>query len=775
VVRTTALALAAASAVTVLAQGPTPSQPAALPVTKVVLYKAGVGYFEHLATITGNQRLTVPFTSGQLDDVLKSLTAIDLGDGRVTGVSYESPTPVERRLQALQLPLGATATSGEFLAALRGARVELTTSRGASVGRLLSVESRTRMVSDEQIQRDEIGIVTDRGELISAPLDHTTRVRVVETGLRQEVNRYLDVAGSARDGNARQMVISTTGTGTRQLLVSYVGEAAIWKTTYRLVFPTAAGRGPRLQGWAIVDNISAADWQNVELSLVAGAPQAFTQALSAPQFAERPAVPVAQGSATAPLLHDPLLARGPQRVAGIVRDTSGAVLPGVTVTLLDRARRALLSTTTNAAGRYVFGNAPPEAAYLRSQVSGFSTVDAAIDASSGAPIQRDVAMSVGSLQATITVTGATPRASAVAQAAGAGGGAMRQAPPPPMPSRALIEQRAFDVGLTASANDLGDLFEYRLPDRVTIRRNESALVPILQADITADRVSLWNSGMGTRPRRAVWITNSSDLTLDGGAISLVEAGAFAGEGLMDTVKPGERRLVSYASDLGLVVAAQPGNATGRAMRVRIANGVMIREREDRVQQVYTIRNNDATARTVVIEHPIRGGWSLTNTQAPAETTASAHRFRVDAPAAATTTLTVTSVNPNSVQVSLKSPDDQLFLATDAPATRAALEQALRPLVEARDEVTRLQAELQALTTERNTITADQARVRENMKALQRSAEERKLLKRYTEQLDAQESRLDELRSRIDALNKSVAAARTRLEERLLSASLDMTL
>lgn len=79
-----------------------------LPVTRVVLYKTGIGYFEHLGSVTGNESLAVQFTGDQLDDVLKSLTAVDLGNGRVVGISYDSPTPAERRLQALRMPSART-------------------------------------------------------------------------------------------------------------------------------------------------------------------------------------------------------------------------------------------------------------------------------------------------------------------------------------------------------------------------------------------------------------------------------------------------------------------------------------------------------------------------------------------------------------------------------------------------------------------------------------------------------------------------------------------
>src|SRR6202051_3836534 len=108
----------------------------------------------------------------------------------------------------------------------------------------------------------------------------------------------------------------------------------------------------------------------------------------------------------------------------------------------------------------------------------------------------------------------------------------------------------------ASGQELGDLFEYKLKDRVTLKKNQSALVPIAQTDIDAEKVSLWSGTTGSgRPLRALWIKNTSPLTLDGGSFSVLESEVFAGEGLTDPIKPGERRLLSYATDLGLLIEA----------------------------------------------------------------------------------------------------------------------------------------------------------------------------------------------------------------------------
>src|SRR5438874_11055464 len=120
-----------------------------LPVRHVVLYKNGVGYFEHDGRVRGNQKVTIDFTTSQLNDVLKSLTTLDLGNGRVTDVSYNSTAPLNQRLNSLRLSVGENTTTAEFLSALRGARVEVRSGPISAVGRLLSVESKDVLADNE--------------------------------------------------------------------------------------------------------------------------------------------------------------------------------------------------------------------------------------------------------------------------------------------------------------------------------------------------------------------------------------------------------------------------------------------------------------------------------------------------------------------------------------------------------------------------------------------------------------------------------------------------
>jgi hypothetical protein len=669
-----------------------------LPVRRVVLYKSGVGYFEHLGRISGNQTVTIDFTSGQLDDALKSLTALDLGGGRIAGVNYNSEASLERRLGELRLPVGSETTRAAFLSALRGARLDVRSAGTRVVGRLLSVERLERRSDGASTHVDALSIVSDAGEIRTIALDAGVSVRIMEADLNQEIGRYLALVGSVRDHDVRRLSLATTGTGDRDLFVSYVSEVPVWKATYRLVLPSAGeSRRPLLQGWAIVDNTVGQDWERVELSLVAGAPQSFVQAISQPYYVQRPVVPL------------------PERV-----------------TLTPQTHQAAITTAApNAAPEAP----PPPASPPRPGRGAGAGRGGVVGGVAG-----------GVAQSTLNTTrdGVAMRADAVSEVT------------------VSAARAAFQAEATAA--QLGDLFEYKLKEPVTIRKNQSALVPILGAEVEAERVSLWNPAAGlNRPLRAVWLTNATGLTLDGGSFSVIEGQAFAGEGLIEPLKAGERRLLSYAVDLGVHVDAKSETVPTRVTRVQINRGVVIQTTEEQQTRTYSARNEDVEPRVLVVEHPARAGWSLGGTMKPAETTAAWHRFRVIIDPKTTRTFTVEETRPVRTQVMVSTvTDDHIQLWVRSKAISPALETALREVITRKDALARVAAQIAAHQSQIDEIGRDQQRIRENMKSLTRSAEERALLQRYVRQLDEQENRLEALRKEIQTLT----GERQRLEAEL---------
>jgi hypothetical protein len=553
------------------------------------------------------------------------------------------------------------------------------------------------------------------------------------------------------------MVISTNGTGERRLFVSYISEVPIWKSSYRLVFPDKGN--PLLQGWAIIDNTIGEDWRNVELSLVAGAPQSFIQQLSQPYYGQRPEVPMPRNVLLEPQTHGGTLRIGRGMISGTVRDAMGAVIPGATIELR-AADGDAISARTDAGGRFEV-IAPAGAYSLRVTLAGFRAAVADVHVPAGGSTTQDLTLEVGALNEAVNVT-----ADSLA--------ARRRTPPPPPPPAAPEPAPSLSSGIgfqqlkearpAAAASDLGELLEYRIKEPVTLQKNQSALVPIVSGEVQAERVSLWSGKSGSgRPRRAIWLTNTSGLALDGGSMTIIDGNVFAGEGLIEPLEPAARRLVSYAADLAVLVEAVTRPVPVRLHRLLIRDGIITRETETRSTTVYTAKNEGTDPVTLVVEHDMRPGWKLAAGHTPVESTAGAERFRITVAPTRDATLSVTETSPVASSISVADASETLIAELTASGIPAAdLERVLRPVLAQRMEVARLDRRLGEVDAERDRIVNDQQRLRENMRALRGSDEERQLLQRYTRQLDEQENRLAALQADRARIVDERAAAMTEL-------------
>lgn len=699
-----------------------------LPVRHVALYKNGVGYFQHDGHVRGDQKVTIDFTTAQLNDVLKSLTTIDLNGGHITGVSYNSTAPLGQRLDTLQIPLGEKTTTAEFLDALRGARVEVRNGASALSGRLLSVESvpSGRDKSDsEDAEKPEprtqtrISVITDSGDLRSFNLTPATSVRLLDRELNQEVGHYLDLLSSTRAADVRKMTISTEGSGDRELMVSYISEVPVWKSTYRIVMPSGPDAKPLLQGWAVVDNTVGEDWDNVQLSLIAGAPQSFVQQISQQYYARRPEVGLPEMAMLTPQTHEETLE---------VKDI------GETSAL---ALSAAPNTLQSSNGGPVLGG---------------------IMSGSAAKVMRGTGSGTGG-----GVGSGFGR--------GIGGGTFMTAQNQAIDVASTMEAQQTTAGTQA----IGDLFEYDIKQPVTIRKNQSALVPILQARVEAEKVTLWSPGEA-HPLRALWLDNSSGLTLDGGSFSIQEGQTFAGEGLMDAIRPGEKRLISYAADPDVQIQSKVKGEGQRVSRVRIYRGVMTHISEERQHHTYIVRNQDKTARAVIIEHPQRKGWELTAGAKPEETSPSAYRFRVNVGPQHTEQLEFDEVHSFGATYQLTNvTPEQIALFVHQGSINPKIESALEPIIKQKDEVAEYAEQVTELNAKLSGIFDDQKRLRENLQALKGSAEERTLAQRYTSELNRQEDELSTLRKQRDEAQVKHESAQAELNDMLEKLDMEVKL
>jgi hypothetical protein len=317
------------------------------------------------------------------------------------------------------------------------------------------------------------------------------------------------------------------------------------------------------------------------------------------------------------------------------------------------------------------------------------------------------------------------------------------------------------------------MFEYTLNQNVTVLQNQSALVPIVQARVDAERVTLWNEREHT-PLRALWLTNSSGLTLDAGSFNIVEAGTFAGEGLLAEVHPNERRLLSYAADTAVRIKSQGASEQRPYTRLRAARGILFLTRELRETRTYTISNSDTTARSVVIEHPARSGWHfLDQSLKPEESSNSYHRFRVKVAPASTEKLVVAEYYPQETTYALNTIDDKTIgFILKSSGIQPEVESSLRKLLAKKDEIAGVERQLQERRNEIERINQEQSRIRENMKSLKGSPEEKALLQRYVTGLNQQEDRLAALNSEISRKELELNAHQSEYQQMAESMAFD---
>jgi hypothetical protein len=702
-----------------------------LPVTHVSLYKNGVGFFEHAGRVTGDGTLTIDLTSAQLNDVLQSLTAIDLNGGRITGASYNSTTPLDQQLSSLPLSLGEDPTQQDLYNSLRGTRVEVTGSGATCRGRILSLEERSVPGAGDASKlmpaRRFLTVVSDAGAR-TLELTPTTTVRLLNTGLRGDLNTYLELLDRNRTEGARHLALTDRGSGTRDLRVSFLSEVPVWKSTYRILFtegveihgaiPPRKIETATLQGFSVVDNTTGEDWRNVRLSLVAGSPQSFLQPLAQPIYARRAEIPIAQDAQLTPQTH-----------------TSG----------IDSV------------------DAPPPPA---AGVAGMSGVGMGSGSVSGMGVPGRVMGGLESGSGGNTGGGARSIGGAPRTVSH---GAMLNSSAPMIPYE-TVALNSIMPNTTTSAFD--DFFAYNLTDPVTIPRNGSALVPILQTKIQSERVTLWSPSEPT-PLRALWIANTSDLTLDRGSFSIIENGSFGGEGLLETIHPGEKRLLSYAADQAVRVSIDQRNDSRRVTIIAVNQGVLRATSAEVAEVEYLVHNAAPDTRMVIVEQPRRVGWELDSDPKPEETTSTAYRFRVGTAPKQTVRLHIGERHTFEQHFRLvDSTDQQLSVFLQNAKVSPTVMQEFEPVFEAKRMVAALDMKIGDKQNAINQLVDDQKRLRDNLGSLRGSAEERSLAKRYTAELNAQEDRLAVLRHDLDVLRQQLKAAEVDLNNKIDSLSMD---
>jgi hypothetical protein len=689
-------------------------EPVPLSLKKVELYKNGMGYFEHLGTVKGPQNVEIPLNSSQLNDALKSLTILDLGRGQIGSVNYDSVAPLDKRLADVPIDLNSAPGIVEMLNQLRGTGLDIRTPGGMANGKLMGAELRTKMSgSGLNSQYVQVALFSDGGDVKLIDLESAGALKFTDPRLASDLGRYLDLLDTTHQRDVRRLQIKTLGTGERQIFISYTSESPIWKTTYRIVLDPK--QKTLLQGWAIVDNATPMDWLDVSLSLVSGAPISFIQNLSQPLYANRPVVPIAAGIQAAPQTYESTMQKTPlenSSVKELVKVMGGVVRTDKPIFGANDTKLAGLS-----AGNINVQKDGVTANHER-WVTGMNT-----------PVNLEIS--------------------------------------------AAIRQQAFD---TAQAQAVAEQFQYKIRQPVTIKRNSSALLPIIQSDVEGEKVSVFQaSGAATHPRLAFWLKNASGLTLDAGPVTMIDSNAFAGEGLIESIQPGESRLLSYAVDLGTEISTTSGNERQRVERVLIDRGMIRMFAKTVDKKTYKIRNNNETSRSIVLEHPVRNGWKVISS-APVETSSNFYRFKVEAKPKITVEFTVQEESPveSSFAVSSITPEQIVVWIKDR-SIDPQIEKSLQAIADKKNEINDLVQKISALDREESDIFRDQERLRGNLGRLGQNPEEAQLRQRYIKQMETQENRLAALKTEREKHEDLRSAAQQQLNAMIQNLNLDKRL
>jgi hypothetical protein len=272
-----------------------------VPVRSVVLFSSGVGYFEHGGTVRGNAATELRFKTDQINDILKSLVLQDSDGGRVTTITYPSQDPLAKTLRSFQVDITGNPGMAELLNQLRGARVTLQSQAERLSGTVLGVEMRLHPQERGAPIASPVLNVMVGVSIRSIELQAVSSLTFDDAQLQDELMKALAALSQARDHDRKPVTINFTGSGDRRVSVGYVVEAPVWKTSYRLLLGDGSAR---VQGWAIVENQTESDWNNVSLSLVSGRPMSFAMDLYQPLYATRPTVVPRLFAGLAPRLYE---------------------------------------------------------------------------------------------------------------------------------------------------------------------------------------------------------------------------------------------------------------------------------------------------------------------------------------------------------------------------------------------------------------------------------------------------------------------------------------
>jgi hypothetical protein len=711
-----------------------PSADSNLQLSRVVLYRNGVGYFERQGQVDGNL-LHLKVRKDHINDLLKSLTVVERQGGKAVSVSMplDPQTWANAALATLAPGRGSLA---EVLDTLRGTRVKLSTEKSTISGRILMVEeleveapAPRRGGPSQPPMNDHKVTLLDEDEMRVVLLSQVKGITLEDGDLAMQFHRSLDA--TAGEGMFQQVEVSIrlAGKSSHDLMVSYVAPAPMWKPTYRVVLPEAGKGKALLQGWAVVDNTSGEDWRDVRLALTSGAPIAFRYDLHTPREVER----------------TDLTESGVRKRARVaVGETSYEPEPEATPAPMAQPKMDAWDGDEDKSGEaYGAGglglSGIGEGGGGRGEGRGLGSA-----ARPPAKMKREAARTRDTTTA-----------------------AADEAPPPPAVD---FDSLRRSTQASARATAVSGLTRFDLSEEVTVPEGSSTMVAIVNQAVEAEETFLFKpGGAGTgyevNPYRVVRFRNTTPFVLEPGPIAIYAGGSFVGEGLSEAVGTGTSATIPFAVEPGVMVTSAT-ERTGDEMRLlRIVRGVLEVESFARTTTTWTVKSQTKKdGFTVLIRHP-KAGWNYQLVDRPKDTEDLQGAYLIPVTVAKgkrEADQKVIEQTPSKMQLSIwdsrsvKLLDTLLVSGDLTPAARAKLE----PIVKLRQEIGRIDTQIDGLRRQREEL--DQ-RASETRRSLQAIAKDRAAVALRAKL----NKRLDEFTSEGDRVGREVVELQSkRLEKKI---------
>jgi hypothetical protein len=320
------------------------------------------------------------------------------------------------------------------------------------------------------------------------------------------------------------------------------------------------------------------------------------------------------------------------------------------------------------------------------------------------------------------------------------------------------------VSSVASAAKLGELFQYTVGS-VSLPRQKSAMIPIITDPVEVERLSIYNQNvLAKHPLTGARVKNTTGKHLLAGPVTVLDGASYAGDASIDNVPPGQERLVSYGVDLEVIVDATKNKSDSAIQTGSIVKGVLHLKRKNVFQQEYQAENKGEKDKTLIVEHPIRQGWKLVDTDKPIETTETLYRFEGKVVAGKATKLMVKEEVVQGEELAILPMDlgalDWYSRQGEIPKD---VRDALTKAAQMKSALTDIQRQIDQKNQLVQQVTAEQARIRENMKTVNQQSE---YYTRLLKKLNDQETQIETTQNEAEGLRKKLDAQRTQLEQYL---------